>query len=422
MTVHNGASLDFAARRARLHHLAAAIAAREDALVAAIVRTLKKNLKVARGEVALALKRLAGFDVVAERLAGRAPLGTIALALPGNAALSNPVATIGNAFLAGNEVVARFPSASRPWAEVLEPLFLEHLPGVRFDHRPGRDFLRAALADSDVSVVMIFGDDAWLAGYEEEIRASGKKLIFEGPGKDPFLVLPGADLERAAQDAVRGAYYDAGQACTSPERFYVHEELYDDFVGRVVELTAREVLGDPEREEVTVGPIARAHIARRIAAQLAAAVAAGARVVAGGGLSAGRLADGTPVTYVQPTVLVAARPEMAIMRDETFGPVIPIQSVASAEEALWLAGESRYGLAANLYGGPASAAAVLAESHGQVFRDEIWLSYYGRNLHAPYGGRKLSGWVWEWVDGRFERREGPRMNALEFSRPNPSFL
>jgi succinate-semialdehyde dehydrogenase/glutarate-semialdehyde dehydrogenase len=57
-----------------------------------------------------------------------------------------------------------------------------------------------------------------------------------------------------------------------------------------------------------------------------------------------------------------------------------------------------------------------------VFRDEIWISYYGRNLHSPYGGRKLSGWVWEWVDGCFVRREGPRTNALEFSRPYPSNL
>jgi succinate-semialdehyde dehydrogenase/glutarate-semialdehyde dehydrogenase len=414
--------MDFAARREKLRNLAAAIAARQEELASTIVRTLRKSLRVARGEVALALRRLDAFDLVAQRLAGRAPVGTVAVALPGNAALSNPVSTLGTGFLAGNAVIARLPGGSRAWAETLEPLFTEHLPGVRFDRRPGHDFLPAMLADPEVAVIMVFGDDAWLASYEEQVRAAGKKLIFEGPGKDPFLVLPGADLDldRAARDAVRGAYWDAGQACTSPERFYVHEDLHDEFVLRVVALTSQEVLGEPEREEVTIGPIARAAIARRIASQLAQAVAAGARVVAGGGITAGQLQDGTPVTYVQPTVLVGARPEMAILKDETFGPILPIQKVADAEEALRLAADNRYGLTASLYGGTDGHAALLAESHGQVFRDEIWISYYGRNLHAPYGGRKLSGWVWEWVDGRFVRREGPRTNAFEFSRPHPS--
>jgi betaine-aldehyde dehydrogenase len=420
MAADGGAGLDFAARRERLRDLAAAIAAQQEKLAVTIVRTLKKSLRVARGEVGLALRRLEAFDLVAERLKGRAPVGTVALALPGNAALSNPVSTLGTGFLAGNEVIARLPSGSRQWAETLEPLFTEHLPGVRFDHRPGQDFLPAMLADPRVAVIMVFGDDAWLAAYEERVRASGKKLIFEGPGKDPYLVLPGADLELAARDAVRGAYWDAGQACTSPERFYVHQDLHDDFVARVVEHTSREVVGEPEAEEVTVGPIARAPIARRIAAQLAQAKAAGARVVAGGNLTAGQLRDGTPVTYVEPTVLVGARPEMAILQDETFGPILPIQKVADASEALRLAADCRYGLTASLYGGTDEDAACLAQSHGQVFRDEIWISYYGRNLHAPYGGRKLSGWVWEWVDGRFVRREGPRTNADEFSRPHPS--
>jgi betaine-aldehyde dehydrogenase len=126
------------------------------------------------------------------------------------------------------------------------------------------------------------------------------------------------------------------------------------------------------------------------------------------------------VAYVQPTVLAGVDARLAIMRDETFGPVIPIREVGSVEEAVALAANSRYGLAASVYGGPPEAAEALSSSHGQVFRDEIWLSYFGRNLHAPYGGRRRSGWVWERRDGCFQRREGPRVNALEFSRPLPS--
>jgi len=407
-------------RISALEALAAELGDRREELVRAIVRTLKKAARVARGDVDLALLRLAAFGDVLPRLSGRGPAGGVALCLPGNAALANPVATIGTAFLAGNRVVARFPSGSRPWAELVEPIFSAHLPGVRFDRRKGPEFLDAALADPAIAVVMVFGDDAWIAPYEARVRAAGKTLIFEGPGKDPFLVLPGADVESAAREAVRGAYHDAGQACTSPERVYVHRDLHDDFVERVLALTAAQVVGEPEREDVTVGPIARRRVALRIAAQLREAQDAGARLLAGGRLDAARLADGTEVTYVQPTVLDRVDSRLAIMRDETFGPVIPVQEVASVEEAVALAGDSRYGLAASVYGGPAEAAEELSSSHGQVFRDEIWLSYFGRHLHAPYGGRRLSGWVWERRHGRFQRREGPRVNALEFSRPLPS--
>jgi succinate-semialdehyde dehydrogenase/glutarate-semialdehyde dehydrogenase len=407
-------------RLAALFALGAAIEARRGELIEGIVRTSRKIHRVAAGEVDLAIARLRAFGDVLPLLADREPVGTVAIVFPGNASISNPAATIGNAFLAGNRVVARFPAAARPWAEKVEPLFTAHLPGVRFDHGPGAEFLHAVLAAPEVAVVMVFGDDAWADPYEPLVRAARKKLIFEGPGKDPFLVLPTAwgraGLERAAGDAVRGAYYNAGQACTSPERFYVHTDLLDEFLERVLALTRREVLGEPERLEATIGPIASRRVAARIAAQLEDAVARGARVLAGGRLEPGRLADGTEVTWVEPTVLAGADSSMAIMREETFGPVLAVQAVRSTAEALALAADSRYGLAANLYGGDDQAAESLAETHGQVFRDEIWLDYFQRHLHAPYGGRKHSGWVWAWEDERFVRREGARANAVEFSR------
>jgi betaine-aldehyde dehydrogenase len=405
-----------AVRRAQLAELGAAIAARRDALIAGLVVHARKIRRLAVREVDLALSRLHAFGEVEAHLAGRAPVGAVAIVLPGNVGISNPVSTIGTAFLAGNRVVARFPSALRPWAEQLEPLFTRHLPGVGFDHGAGPEFLRDVLADPEIAVVMVFGDDRWVAAREPEVRAARKKLIFEGPGKDPFLVLPGADLERAARDAVRGAYYDAGQACTSPERFYVHADLVDEFVERVVELTRAEVVGDPVDDASTIGPIARRRVAERIAAQLADARVKGARVAAGGRLRDCVLADGTPATYVEPTVVTGAGPAMSLMQEETFGPIIPIQAVASAAEAASLAGASRYGLAASLYGGGDGTGQALAACHGQVFRDEIWLDYFGRHLHAPYGGRKRSGWVWAWEAERFSRREGTRTNAIEFTR------
>lgn len=175
-------------------------------------------------------------------------------------------------------------------------------------------------------------------------------------------------------------------------------------------------VGEPEREDVTVGPIVSRRVADRIEAQLRDAVERGARVLAGGGLRSATLADGTSVTYVEPTVLGRVTSDMAVMREETFGPVIPIQEVADAAEALALAEASPYGLAACVYGGSGAEAAALARSHGQVFEGEVWLDYFSRLLHAPYGGRKRSVWVWETVEGRFVHRDGSRANAVEFSR------
>ena len=399
-----------------LDRLAEALSCVRDGLINGIVRSSKKTVRVATGEVDLAIRRLRAFDQLAPLLAGRQPVGTVAIVFPGNASLSNPAATIGTAFLAGNRVRARFPQASRGWGRQIEPLIVSHLPGVSFEEGSGPDFIKAVCADPEVAVVMVFGDDSWADRYEQQVRSPGKKFIFEGPGKDPFLVLPGADLERAARDAVRGAYYNAGQACTSPERFYVQQDLAPEFISRVVELTRREVVGQPEREDATVGPIVSSRVSQRIADQLDDAVERGARVLAGGGMHSAILDDGMPVTYVEPTVLSGVTSDMAIMQQETFGPLIPIQEVADEEEALALASNSPYGLAANVYGGDGDAAARLAETHGQVFKEEIWLDYFGRHLHAPYGGRKRSGWVWEWADGRLHRRDGSRVNAVELSK------
>jgi acyl-CoA reductase-like NAD-dependent aldehyde dehydrogenase len=416
MTLPGLTDLDRGERMECLHGLAGAIASTRQDLIGGMVQSTKKAWQVATGEVDLALRRLGAFDQVDRLLADRRAVGTVAIVFPGNAALSNPVATLGTAFLAGNRVLARFPRASRAWADRIEPLFASHLPGVSFDHGTGPDFIRRVFADPEVAVVLVFGDDAWMDQYAELIRASRKKLIFEGPGKDPFLVLPGADLDRAARDAVRGSCYNAGQACTSPERFYVHRDLAPKFIDFVVELTRREVMGEPDREDTTVGPIASRRVSDRIAVQLRDAVDRGAEILAGGGLHGAVLADGSAVTYVEPTVVAAASPDMLLMREETFGPVIPIQEVADADEAVALAGASPYGLAACVYGGNGTEAAALAASHGQVFKEEIWLDYFARNLHAPYGGRKRSGWVWEWEGDRFVHRDGARCNAIELSR------
>lgn len=406
-------------RLEELYTLAGEVERRAPALVEEMVATKHVLPCVASADLDLAVRRLRSFAEVEPLLAGRHPVGTVALVFPGNALLSNPLGTTGCAALAGNTVQVRFPRSSASWASTLRALVTRHVPGVSFTDEPGPAFIERAAADPSISVVMVFGEDRWAAGYERLMRATGTKFVFEGGGNCPFLVLADANVARAAEQVVRGAFYNAGQACTSPERAYVHAGAYEEFLDRVVALTEEQTVGEPEAQGTTVGPLASRGAARRIAFQLDDAVRSGARVCAGGRWSSGHLPDGTEVAWVQPTVLADVAPTAAVMREETFGPVLTVTPVRDAAEATRAASAYDYGLAATIFAGGRSERHLLAQTHGRVFSEEVWIDHDRRVLHGPYGGRKRSGWVWATEGGRFVRRAGPRWNAVELSSPQP---
>jgi betaine-aldehyde dehydrogenase len=367
--------------------------------------------QVIRADLALAVSRLEAFASIIPRLAGRRPLGRVALALPGNAILSNPLATIAASHLTGNKTLVRLPRRRRAWAEVLSGLVGDVAEFIDHD---GAGFLSYAMHQPEIDALMAFGDDAWAAGYETLARVTGTKLIFEGPGKDPFLVLCPALVDEAARAAVEAGTFNAGQACTSPERFYVVSAAYDDFVERVTDLVRELNTGDPKDPETQIGPLAPV-VAQRIEEQMQDAVGKGA-VVLNTGLRKPMNVNGEERVLVPPIVVAGADHRMKVMREETFGPVIAIQRVGSIPEALELAESSPYGLSATAFGRVAGVAERLERSHGQVFIEETWLSRRRKRPLAPYGGRRRSGWVWEWQDEQFVRRDGPRHNFLEFSR------
>jgi succinate-semialdehyde dehydrogenase/glutarate-semialdehyde dehydrogenase len=356
---------------------------------------------VVREDITLAIRRMHAMADVP--IADRCPVGTVALALPGNAILSNPLAAIGASFLTGNHTVAKLPSARRRWTEVLAGLLREALPpgAVTMPDLSGRAFIQRALRDPETGVLAVFGDDAWAAGYEHEVRLSGTTFIFEGPGKDPFLVLEPAVAEQAARAAVRAGCYNSGQACTAPERFYVLAEAHDAFVAHAI--AATEELGP-------VGTLAPT-VAKRVLDQVDDALARGATVH--GDLDP-REVDGR--VLLTPTVLTGVDHTMTVMRDETFGPLVPVCRVSSVDQAVTLAEDSPYGLSATVYGGDTVIHDRLARTHGQVFAGTTWLDNRLANPIAPYGGRKASGWVWAWRGNEFVRRDGPRSTLIEFTR------
>jgi acyl-CoA reductase-like NAD-dependent aldehyde dehydrogenase len=236
-------------------------------------------------------------------------------------------------------------------------------------------------------------------------RAAGKAQLLELGGNGPMVILADADLDLAAEAALEAAYLCAGQSCTAGERFLVHAAVAGEFVERVVAATKANIrLGDPFAPETTMGPLNNEATAAKFDRHIAGALADGARVCCGG-----RRATGFPTAlYAEPTVLDGVTPGMAIEREETFGPVVPVVEVTSAAHALELTNASPYGL----------TAAVFTEDleRGLAFAERARAGWVNINAstnlwesHLPFGGRSGS------VSGR--GRVGGRYPMETFTEP-----
>jgi betaine-aldehyde dehydrogenase len=218
----------------------------------------------------------------------------------------------------------------------------------------------------------------------ETCAASFKRCLIEASGNDPFIVMPSAPMDMAVQGAAFAAWVNCGQVCTSAERMYVHEDLYEEFVARLSDVAASLRIGHG-LDTVDVGPMAskadRTHYERAVAG----AVRQGAKTACGGGRPAG-LDKGW---FVEPTVLVDVQPDFKILQDEIFGPVAPIVRVKSLDEALGYANDSSYGLGANIY------TMDMAEAFRAIDEFEAGMVWVNAPLldndAGPFGGQKLSG-------------------------------
>ncbi len=211
-----------------------------------------------------------------------------------------------------------------------------------------------------------------------------KRTLIETSGNDPFIVMPSAPVDIAARGAAFGAFLNCGQVCAAAERFYVHEQIYAEFMDRLVYHTARIRVGNG-LDRVDMGPMASKRELTRYLRLLDQATAQGAKVLTGGD----RPAQLTKGWFVNPTVLGEVSPDAPIMNDETFGPVAPVSVVKSFDEALLLANRSRYALGATVY------TTNLEESMRAVNELEAGMVWINAPLldndAGPFGGRKQSG-------------------------------
>jgi acyl-CoA reductase-like NAD-dependent aldehyde dehydrogenase len=329
--------------------------------------------------------RSAAPAVLGKRLLVRyEPLGVVGVIGPWNYPLTNSFGDAIPALAAGNAVVLK-PSEHTPLTSILlaEGLRECGLPEDVFAVATGGAATAEALVDA-VDMVQFTGSTA--NGRKVAQRAAARLIpvSLELGGKDPMLVLADADLERAANAAVYYAMQNAGQTCISVERVYVEDAVHDEFVRRVTEKTLALRQGDPSGGPgtVDVGAMTTPAQLEIVEEHVRDAVQRGATVLTGG------RRDGP---FYAPTVLARVDHTMRAMTEETFGPTLPLMRVRDAEEAIRLANDSPYGLAASVFTGDVRRGEQIARRlrAGSVTVNDALVNYQA--LELPMGGWKQSG-------------------------------
>jgi betaine-aldehyde dehydrogenase len=314
------------------------------------------------------------------------PLGVVGCIVPWNYPLLLLAWKVAPALAAGNTIVAK-PSELTPLSTLALAGCFDHLPrGVVNILAGAGEVGEAIVRDDRVDCIAFTGsvDTGKRIGRIAIDRVA--RINLELGGKDPFIVCPDvADaIDVAAKGGAWAAFLNAGQVCTSAERFYVLEPVYEDFLAAFVDYTESLRLGDPLDPDTDVGPLVSARQRERVAAQVDAAVAAGAQLVTGGN-GAGRDRG----YFYSPAVVTGAPPETDLLREETFGPVAPIVPVKTLDEAIELANSTRFGLGCNVY---TRDLETIVRCMHEIRAGTIWFNDpLTDNDAGPFGGMKQSG-------------------------------
>ncbi len=309
----------------------------------------------------------------------RAPRGVIAVIAPWNFPFALPLRTIVPALLSGNAVVLK-PSEIAPRSGALiGDMLAGLLPDDLFAVVQGGGDVGGALCEADVDLVAFTGS---VATGRKVARACAERLVpcaLELGGKDAAIVLADANLERAANGIVWGALTNAGQNCASVERVYVERSIEAAFTEKVLAAVRSLKAGDD------VGPLATARQCTIVREHVEDARANGAKILVGGSAGEGSYA-------FAPTVLSVASDDLAIMRDETFGPVIPIAVVENEEEAITRANASRFGLTASVWTRDVARGARIAQRLRAGVVTVNNHAFTGALPSAPWSGYGESGY------------------------------
>ena len=316
------------------------------------------------------------------------PLGVVGIISPWNFPWATPLDEVAMALMAGNAVVLK-PSELTPFSalKIADVFKQAQLPAGLLQIVTGDGSTGAALVEAGVNKIMFTGS----VNTGKRVAAAAAKnltpVVLELGGKDPMVVCEDANLENAARAAVWGAFCNSGQACASIERCYVHESIADEFVDLVVKETKLLKQDKPSTDNIDVGAMTNERQLEIVEDHVSDAVERGAEVRVGG-----QRLDELRGWFHQPTVVTGVDHSMKLMREETFGPVLPIMTFKTDEEAVRLANDSIYGLTASVFTGNLKRGKRIAEQldAGTVMVNEV--VYTHAVAQTPWGGVKQSGY------------------------------
>jgi len=412
-------------RRDVLEHCVVRFTERQEELATALCAEAGKPIRDARGEVTRLIDtfRVAAGEAtritgevlpmeISERARGyrgmwkRVPVGPCSFISPFNFPLNLVAHKVAPAIAAGCPFVLK-PASLTPIGALMigEVLAEADLPPGAFSILPCTREGAAAFTEDERFALLSFTGSPDV-GWDLKARAGRKKVVLELGGNAACVVDSDADLDDAIPRIVNGAFYQSGQSCISVQRVIIHTDVYDAVRERLVEAVGEIRSGDPRDPEVLVGPIISEREAERIAEWVAAGVAAGGRVLVGGGRSG---------TIVEPTLLENVPVDQPVVAREVFGPVAVLSRAANFEAALDQVNASPYGLQAGVFTGSLSHALRAwdrLEVGGVLINDSpSW-----RVDHMPYGGVKESGLGREGVRFAIEDMTEIRLLAIREGR------
>ena len=314
------------------------------------------------------------------------PYGVVVCIIPWNYPLLLMVWKVAPALAAGNTVIIK-PSEETPLATLaLTDVFAELPPGVvNIVTGRGEEIGETIINHPGTDLIALTGSVETGQRVGQLCAAQVKKFHAELGGNDPFIVCSDADLHVAARAACWAAYLNTGQVCTGGKRFYIFEDIADDFLKRVVRFTRSLKLGNGLHPDTDLGPMINLRQLEDAHARVQEAVRAGAKVLCGGRRSP-KFKKGF---FYEPTVMAGVEQDMRLVRTETFGPILPVMRVKDIDEAIALANDSTYGLGANIYTNNMEWAMKAAE---RVTAGTFWINYpLTDNDAAPFGGMRQTG-------------------------------
>jgi len=365
------------------------------------------------------INQLRLFPRIKNLIDGKKPVGNVSVMLPYDGSAWLNVAIL-SAWIAGNRVVVKFSSKGSEIARLTErlykPIFGQQ---IRFSYQPGKKFIQDAINDATTNAIIVFGSDQNILPYEKSIKESGKKLVFEGPGNDPFIVFDDAPIDDALDDLIQAKYGYSGQTCTAPERILIQKGVYREFIDKFIKLT-EEIDHQTDPSKLKIVPIASDFVVKRLEKIIQDAKEKGGKIVYGGKIEG---------NTVQPTIITEANSFMLGMKDEIFGPVSMIMPFENRQEAYKIAIDNRYCLRASIWGGQ-DAWELLEQLKGKKYAHEVdefifgkfgTISYNkprreswrGALVTRPIGGYGYSGWIWERKAGKFITKQGPKLLSIE---------